>query len=219
MMAAAAALVCAGQAEAQNAPADFTLSRSFSSSYAEHGSTGFAYIPQLSLTPLQFVRSATLNYQLFATYTPSFGKANDPDAVVTGVFSGSTGFQLFTPDIISVSIPYSATLDCSNGCTPMVRSSGTLAIPEQELSSFSRNPYTIFTATGGIKTVSLTSPTSPVIINPSTDFGAFGASGTISYVIGTFLPEPAAWAMMIAGFGAIGTVLRRRSRPRPLTVS
>lgn len=33
---------------------------------------------------------------------------------------------------------------------------------------------------------------------------------------GTAVPEPESWAMMIGGFGAIGTVLRRRRRLSPL---
>ena len=52
------------------------------------------------------------------------------------------------------------------------------------------------------------------------DFSITGASGTIYDATGAHLPaaggvpEPATWAMMLAGFGAVGAVLRRgRARP------
>ena len=63
----------------------------------------------------------------------------------------------------------------------------------------------------------------PVLFTGSTDHPTFklgtfaldnfgsGASITISEVLPS-VPEPASWAMMLAGFGAIGVVLRRRER-------
>ncbi len=48
--------------------------------------------------------------------------------------------------------------------------------------------------------------------------GAPGGSGTDIYSLGSVavptavVPEPAAWAMMLAGFGLAGTAIRRRSR-------
>lgn len=43
-----------------------------------------------------------------------------------------------------------------------------------------------------------------------------GLTGYVSLTSATITPEPASWLMMIAGFGAIGGVLRRRDRgPAP----
>jgi hypothetical protein len=46
------------------------------------------------------------------------------------------------------------------------------------------------------------------------DFTVTGGDGT--QVATSFVPEPASWAMMIAGFGAIGGALRRRTRTSAL---
>ncbi|MFA7439489.1 MAG: PEPxxWA-CTERM sorting domain-containing protein [Sphingomonadaceae bacterium] len=40
---------------------------------------------------------------------------------------------------------------------------------------------------------------------------SFEATGTFSQPLpANFIPEPATWAMMIAGFGLVGTAARRR---------
>ncbi|MFZ4689948.1 MAG: PEPxxWA-CTERM sorting domain-containing protein [Polymorphobacter sp.] len=46
-------------------------------------------------------------------------------------------------------------------------------------------------------------------------FAAFNTAGTltsVSYKPASQVPEPAAWAMLITGFGAVGAALRRRRR-------
>lgn len=39
-------------------------------------------------------------------------------------------------------------------------------------------------------------------------------SGTATLAIATAVPEPATWAMMLLGFGAVGIAMRRRRSPR-----
>jgi hypothetical protein len=42
------------------------------------------------------------------------------------------------------------------------------------------------------------------------DDGGFYETLTITYTYSTAVPEPASWALMLGGFGAIGTAMRRR---------
>lgn len=73
---------------------------------------------------------------------------------------------------------------------------------------------------GAFKGISLVSST----FSPGLNFGLVGDTITVSYAgsrtpfdstavfnISTSVPEPATWAMMIAGFGMAGAAMRRRS--------
>ena len=46
--------------------------------------------------------------------------------------------------------------------------------------------------------------------------GYYGANALIGAAVTNGVPEPATWAMMIAGFGMIGGAMRRRSASRPV---
>jgi hypothetical protein len=58
------------------------------------------------------------------------------------------------------------------------------------------------------------SPTSETITVNSTGGSAYSASATIASPPSMGAPEPAAWAMMLVGFGLMGTALRARPRMR-----
>lgn len=49
------------------------------------------------------------------------------------------------------------------------------------------------------------------------DSNNFDNTGSITFKLAA-VPEPASWALMIMGFGAVGAALRRRSAPRPALV-
>jgi hypothetical protein len=53
--------------------------------------------------------------------------------------------------------------------------------------------------------------------NPRTNAWAFDVLNASSAVLQGVVPEPSTWAMMILGFGAMGLVIRRRSRAEVLT--
>lgn len=53
-------------------------------------------------------------------------------------------------------------------------------------------------------------PTGSSLINAHIDIGNANLTNLRPYVIGGAVPEPAAWALMIAGFGLAGAALRRR---------
>jgi hypothetical protein len=50
-----------------------------------------------------------------------------------------------------------------------------------------------------------------VLDDGSTDFAILYTDGPVSLGFASSVPEPATWAMMIAGFGLIGAVARRRA--------
>lgn len=54
------------------------------------------------------------------------------------------------------------------------------------------------------------SSTGTKIAIPDEENGHLAATLTITENVPSPTPEPAAWAMMLAGFGAVGTVMRRR---------
>lgn len=49
-------------------------------------------------------------------------------------------------------------------------------------------------------------------ISDSIHVGNFGAGGSAAISFNSAVPEPAAWAMMLAGFGLAGAAVRRRSK-------
>jgi hypothetical protein len=59
-------------------------------------------------------------------------------------------------------------------------------------------------------------PINEVVVGPFSGTGAYDLPGvvfkgvTIDYQL-TAVPEPAAWAMMLVGFGGVGAAMRRRS--------
>lgn len=62
---------------------------------------------------------------------------------------------------------------------------------------------------GHINNQPVTSGTQTLVVTgKSGGNGSFG--GTISFELASAVPEPAAWALMIMGFGGVGAALRRR---------
>jgi hypothetical protein len=51
-------------------------------------------------------------------------------------------------------------------------------------------------------------------IDLTSGFSSSAEANRIEFTVGNAVPEPATWAMMIGGFGLIGTAMRRRRTPR-----
>jgi hypothetical protein len=62
------------------------------------------------------------------------------------------------------------------------------------------------------------SPTSETITINQTGTSAFSASASIASPPSMDAPEPAAWVMMLVGFGLSGAVIRRQARNRTASV-
>lgn len=79
---------------------------------------------------------------------------------------------------------------------------GTFSTPSSPKPNLTYTPYTYtFTATGSATTLTFASAT-------NTAFGPVLDNVSVTAAV----PEPATWAMMMLGFGAMGSVLRRRKR-------
>jgi hypothetical protein len=97
--------------------------------------------------------------------------------------------------------------------------------------------YTLFAPASGnanIGTICVAGPTRGcVVLTPGVPTSLFGAIGSLNSGLGICcsagsdivvtslaggVPEPAAWALMLAGFGGIGAMIRRR-RAQPLPAS
>jgi len=124
-------------------------------------------------------------------------------AAVLYEFTGEGGFSYTAPDFITADIFVPAgDLD---SCTPVAGFTCQFA-------SFSDSgglDRVVFVQTDGIgtKSNSVFFPTDS-FITPGTFF-VRGATLTVS-VVDTAVPEPAAWALMILGFGGVGGLMRRR---------
>jgi len=57
--------------------------------------------------------------------------------------------------------------------------------------------------------LNITDPLSSIAITTPAGFGGF-SSATLYYTDTPVVPEPASWALLIAGFGAVGFAMRRR---------
>ncbi len=80
---------------------------------------------------------------------------------------------------------------------------------------FASAAYVLDVAYGGYEPVAVPGAyfTNVFGINQSTDITGYYYSGTgVHGFVASWVPEPASWLMMIAGFGLTGTALRRRER-------
>jgi len=63
--------------------------------------------------------------------------------------------------------------------------------------------------TGGLSGVPISFGATNTLSVSGTSYGSASYGGTLSFSPGP-IPEPASWAMMLIGFGAVGSIVRRR---------
>ncbi|MCY7280567.1 MAG: FxDxF family PEP-CTERM protein [Sphingomonas bacterium] len=83
--------------------------------------------------------------------------------------------------------------------------------------AFTLSPTGIF-ENGTLANVSLTAGANNTLIVNGQNFGDGAFSGTLVFAAQSAVPEPATWAMMLLGFGAVGFSVRRR-RPTLMQVA
>lgn len=187
------------------------ITQNFYSSFYPHASRGSQPIGGLNLVN-QVITSAVVSYSTSAGYGQGYSVIN-PNDPVTLTYSGATGFEItgagFLPVPAYVSVALSGKVPCSNGyCSASGFAAGDYVIPQADLAYFAGSNYLYIAALGGI-----TGGVSPAVPLTFRDYG-ITANGTITYLIADVtVPEPATWAMMIVGFGAVGAALRRRRAP------
>ena len=169
----------------------------FDSYYQEHASRGPDFFPQY-YGPLTLI-DVVVNWSGTASssYSSSFGDPNAPPFLVP--YSGGVGFIIYeTGD--SASVGGSGASVCTDFDCQVGISGGGVA-------HFNPAGY----VGSGWLTISSTSSVDPHW-DSTTQSGGFSYEtlGTVTYVLG--VPEPASWAMLLAGFGLVGGVLRARPR-------
>ncbi|HEY5289626.1 MAG TPA: PEPxxWA-CTERM sorting domain-containing protein [Caulobacteraceae bacterium] len=164
-----------------------------------------------------------LNYNGFANFTvANAGSGGAVDLIGNGSFDfypgnglyvdmcgSSTACGVLTTNQVFGPGTYTITIDLG-GNARFVGSDTTLVNFGTFSGSYSLTETQQQTETA---TVTLTSPSQLAI----SDGGAFGADvGNILFSVNVAtaaVPEPAAWTLMLVGFGGLGAMLRRRARP------
>ncbi len=83
--------------------------------------------------------------------------------------------------------------------------------PSQDATNFIVGSVPAYSATHSYSFLLDTGAATPTRLHFGVGDGAFGDNGG-AYTITVSVPEPASWAMMLAGFGVVGLALRWRSR-------
>lgn len=190
-----------------SAQAATVVTQNFFSSFYPHASRGAVPIGGLNLIN-QVITSAVVSYQTGAGYSQGYSSF-DPNDPVTLIYSGTTGFEItgagFLPVPAYVAVSFSGKSACGNGnCSAYGSAKGDYVIPQADLVYFAGPNYLYIGALGGI-----TGSVTPAVPLTYRDYG-ITANGTITYLIADLtVPEPATWAMMMVGVGAVGFGLRR----------
>lgn len=214
-LAAAAAMAVESSAQAAT-----VITQSFSSSFQRVGSSGAQPIGGLNLVN-QVITSAVVSYTAGAFYSQDIVSLN-PNDPGTLTFSGTTGFQIFGPGTFPVpafvASSFSGTSPCVNGrCVGSGGISGDYIVPEADLAFFARSTPVQIAALGG--TTGSVSVAGGGVLLQARETGTF-AGGRITFLIADIaVPEPATWAMMLIGFGAVGFAMRRRRQVRATVAS
>ncbi|MCU6453925.1 PEPxxWA-CTERM sorting domain-containing protein [Sphingomonas sp. A2-49] len=216
MTAATAILLASAPAEAAT-----VITQSFNSTFTRYGSRGPIQIGGLNLVN-QVITSAVVSYQAGQSISQSIFSQNPNDAG-TFNFSGSSGFviesfQPILPVPASVSVAFSGSNPCVRGiCSGSNSISGDYVIPQGDLAAFAGTSYiqiyALFGITGNVAV------NGGVLLQGRETYSY--AAGTITYLVADVapVPEPATWAMMILGMGAVGFAMRRRQKNVTTTVA
>jgi hypothetical protein len=149
------------------------------------------------LTPLDLVEGDVIEAEIVL----------DEVFQVPGATSQFFGFNLFNTQADTVE-PTSNT-----GAFTFFNSSGPTGVPGDTLLGNCSNCLSLITSNGGspfsFDRIQLTMTITALTPSPFTVDGA-----SISYQLSNPVPEPASWALMIAGFAIAGTTARRRTNAR-----
>ena len=136
------------------------------------------------------------------TFTIGFSDAN-----LTNPFTETLSFNTTLAGVLSIIASTSASSDGSPNDTDFTRvfltgtGIGTIEIPQLSGDPLESRGLAGINVGVGTFTLTLTG-------TPGTQNGSFG--GTVSFVPTSAIPEPATWAFMLIGFGAVGYSMRKR---------
>ena len=144
------------------------------------------------------------------------GSFQNPSVVCTPTVNSCPSGQSFTDTVTfttptgynSVSAILNSTFNTSNPLTNLNFSSVTL---NNGSSNFAFNVVNGVFDSASREMIPLTAGTSNLLTINGTTFGDASYSGTLSFGATAAVPEPATWALMLLGFGAVGFSMRRRS--------
>ena len=126
----------------------------------------------------------------------------------SGTASGTAGFV--TADGVGASTPFTpAPFSCAAGassCSASLSTTLVYDVPQASRAAFVGTSPLALTSQGAFRLMY----GDGAIVTGSRQSASI--SGTVTYTLLSDVPEPAGWATMIAGFGAVGMALRMRSR-------
>jgi hypothetical protein len=127
----------------------------------------------------------------------------DGDAVTGVIVNPNQPFQWWTPDGLFIvdNVVYPTAPFFSNPGLFFAGASGN----EYNLFSDNASTYELYRAQSGVGYLASSVGTVAMVEAPK---GPLAAPDSLTSSVG--VPEPASWALMIAGFGAVGAALRRR---------
>ncbi|URD60966.1 FxDxF family PEP-CTERM protein [Sphingomonas sp. KRR8] len=108
----------------------------------------------------------------------------------------------------SVSAILNSTFNTSN---PLTNLNFTSVVLNNGTSNFSFNIANGVFDSASRELIPLVASASNVLTINGTTFGDASYSGTLSFGMNSAVPEPATWALMLLGFGAVGFSMRRRN--------
>jgi hypothetical protein len=191
-------------------PTTTTLVQGFSVLYATHGSSGTSDILQYS-GPLT-LRGVRIDWVGFAYTGYNFGQPSDDDEHFTVPYAGTANFFAYSWDAPNF-----------GGAAALRDIKGSSDCTSTECSLGGEGGGTYFEQKAGLSqwvgNGTITFDSNSQLAFPGWGFDEFytGAYGSVTYTLSPpDVPEPASWAMMLAGFAAMGGALRHR---RHLAVS